>query len=133
MSAAKARYGLTSPPGIRVSRKPHVRLSCPQAGVVTPSQPEDTVVSGTGIVTADFGAAARGVALAPSRAWGEAELLCALDLTAEHLWGDGATGEPSAITSHRRGAVASSQGSRWSVARSGRSESPLQPLEFAIA
>ena len=42
--AAKARYGLTSPPGMRVStrralpcpttRYPHVRLSFPQASVV---------------------------------------------------------------------------------------------------
>ena len=44
ISAANARYGLTSPPGIRVStrcdepwptmRKPHVRLSRPHASVV---------------------------------------------------------------------------------------------------
>ena len=44
MIAANARYGLTSPPGIRVStrsacpwpttRKPHVRLSWPHARVV---------------------------------------------------------------------------------------------------
>ena len=49
ISAANARYGLTSPPGIRVStrsagpcpttRKPHVRLSRPHASVVGAHEP----------------------------------------------------------------------------------------------
>src|SRR5439155_21422 len=49
ISAPKARYGLTSPPGIRVSirwaapcptiRNPQVRLSCPQASVVGAHEP----------------------------------------------------------------------------------------------
>ena len=49
MIAAKARYGFASAPGIRVSvrsagpwptiRKPHVRLSWPQASVVGAHEP----------------------------------------------------------------------------------------------
>ena len=49
ISAANARYGFTSPPGIRVStrrerpcpttRKPHVRLSSPHASVVGAHEP----------------------------------------------------------------------------------------------
>ncbi len=49
MIAAKARYGFASAPGIRVSvrsagpcptiRKPHVRLSRPQASVVGAQEP----------------------------------------------------------------------------------------------
>ena len=49
ISAANAKYGLTSPPGIRVStrspgprpttRNPHVRLSFPQASVVGAHDP----------------------------------------------------------------------------------------------